>query len=154
MITEIWGTSKFKDVLSKEAQPRQFPEMNNVIREFITLHLYSQLTKSIRICASFNNALHINSVSVLLYLFLFFSFHSQMFDNNEESHYRIQREVIFNIKLSRSLSFSQSQREPTHFSSQQKKSGYKQFLSFYMTFELTLQTLSTPTPTTSPPIFF
>ena len=130
MITEIWGTSKFKDVLSKEAQPRQFPEMNNVIREFIRLHLNSQLTKSTRICASFNNALHTyNSVSVLLYLFLFFSFHSQMFDNNEESHYRIQREVIFNIKLSRSLSFSQSQREPTHFSSQQKKSGYKQSFS-------------------------
>ena len=58
MITEIWGTSKFKDVLIKEAHPGQFPEMNNVIREFITLHLNSQLTKSIRICASFNNALH------------------------------------------------------------------------------------------------
>ena len=115
MITEIWGTSKFKDVLSKEAQPRQFPEMNNVIREFITLHLNSQLTKSIRICASFNNALHITQFQ--FFYICFFSFHSQMFDNKEESHYRIQREVIFNIKLSRSLSFSHSQREPTHFSS-------------------------------------
>ena len=72
MITEIWGTSKFKDVLSKEAQPRQFPEMNNVIREFIRLHLNSQLTKSTRICASFNNALHITQFQ--FFYICFFSF--------------------------------------------------------------------------------